>query len=220
VALPVFSSDGRWLAFHRVLEGERDIWVMPAGGGLPQKITDSPGLDIAPAWSPDDALLAFVSNRAGGNHIWVVPVTEGRPTGAPRQITKGRVQCFFPAWLADGSHIAYSGYDGEKTEVWIAPVDGRVPPRRITTGAGAQMVRRGPDDTLLVSGVWEDYPPLTLKQVWPETGKTAPVGSGIDFGNVAALGQFHLSENGRTLALIHVEARGDIWVVDAEAGAY
>ena len=28
---PAFSHDGKWVAYHRVLDGQRDVWIVPAG---------------------------------------------------------------------------------------------------------------------------------------------------------------------------------------------
>src|ERR1700733_13613449 len=37
--MPRFSPDGRWLAFTGEYQGNREVYVMPAGGGKVQRLT-------------------------------------------------------------------------------------------------------------------------------------------------------------------------------------
>src|SRR5271170_6318601 len=37
--MPRFSPDGRWIAFTGEYQGNRDVYVMPAGGGTAKRIT-------------------------------------------------------------------------------------------------------------------------------------------------------------------------------------
>ena len=48
-----------------------DIWVMDAAGALTQ-LTNDPGFDSAPTWSPDGTKLAFQSNRDGDFEIYTM----------------------------------------------------------------------------------------------------------------------------------------------------
>lgn len=66
------SPDGRWIAFvvdaalagaHVQPAGSR-VWLVTAGGGTPQQLTQGPGHDRTPIWSPDGRTLAFRSDRA------------------------------------------------------------------------------------------------------------------------------------------------------------
>ena len=50
---PALSPDGRWLAFVSDQEGNRDIWAMPASGGVAKQLTAHPSADYSPNWSPD-----------------------------------------------------------------------------------------------------------------------------------------------------------------------
>ncbi|MEX2425467.1 MAG: DPP IV N-terminal domain-containing protein [Thermomicrobiaceae bacterium] len=55
---PRWSPDGDWIAFVRRLEGQTDIWVVPADGGEPVQLTEK-GNVTAPEWSPDGEFIAF-----------------------------------------------------------------------------------------------------------------------------------------------------------------
>lgn len=75
---PVFSPDGRWLAYMSTANGNRDIYVVPAEclhtGQCcqPYQITDSSANDQYPSWSPDGRWLAFESNRDGRMDIYLM----------------------------------------------------------------------------------------------------------------------------------------------------
>jgi dipeptidyl aminopeptidase/acylaminoacyl peptidase len=57
---PVYSPDGRWLAFLRAETGGKpELHVLPAHGGESRRLTEHPlGVD-APAWAPDSATIAY-----------------------------------------------------------------------------------------------------------------------------------------------------------------
>jgi eukaryotic-like serine/threonine-protein kinase len=218
---PAFSPDGRWIAYWRVLEGQRDIWVMPAGGGEPQRITDDPSPDIQPAWAPDGRRLAFVSERDGQSHIWTVPVEDGRPAGEARRMTAGATLDLGPVWSPDGKWIAYRGSSGEQTEVWITGAEVGATPRRVTKGARALCVRwDGRSSDLLVSGSW-DTGQVSLRRVRLDgVGGARPLEPPLMFGEQAPHGEFDIAGDGTLLAFSQERLRGDVWVVEAKAGSF
>jgi Tol biopolymer transport system component len=69
---PSWSPDGNWIAFDgtgpRVVDGVSwsfpgsDVYVVPAAGGVPLKLTDT-GEDGAPDWAPDGSAIVFQSAR-------------------------------------------------------------------------------------------------------------------------------------------------------------
>jgi serine/threonine-protein kinase len=59
-AAPFFSPDGRWIGFW----SRRALWKVPAAGGAPIKICDSPS-SFGASWGPDD-LIVFADEPAGG----------------------------------------------------------------------------------------------------------------------------------------------------------
>jgi tricorn protease len=84
ILMPHFSPDGRSLAFTWVREGGSDVYVMPAGGGTPTRLTHGPTLDsydnVVTGWTPDGSAILFLSLRKTPFHryeTFEVPVTGG-----------------------------------------------------------------------------------------------------------------------------------------------
>jgi tricorn protease len=49
---PVFSPDGSLIAFTGEYDGNVDVFVMPADGGEPRRLTWHPAADIVLGWTP------------------------------------------------------------------------------------------------------------------------------------------------------------------------
>ncbi|MEW5717174.1 MAG: hypothetical protein AB1817_00965 [Chloroflexota bacterium] len=81
---PVFSPDGKSIAFTSNRDGGQwRIYVMNADGTNVRRLTAGP-LDVTPTWSPDGNWIAFASTRGGQFDIWMVDSHGGNLT----QITK------------------------------------------------------------------------------------------------------------------------------------
>jgi Tol biopolymer transport system component/DNA-binding winged helix-turn-helix (wHTH) protein len=97
---PVFSPDGKFIAFASDRAGNLDIWVQPVSGASdPVQVTKSPASDTQPAWSPDGTTLVFRSERGHGG-LFLVPAFGG----AERQLTSFGSD---PTWSADGAEILF-----------------------------------------------------------------------------------------------------------------
>src|SRR2546426_373553 len=102
--LPVFSPDGKWIAFSGQYDGNLDVFVMPAEGGEPQRLTWHPGADVAVGWTPDGKRVLFYSGReayADFSRLYTVPAEGGPAQALP--MWRGEAAWFSP----DGSRIAY-----------------------------------------------------------------------------------------------------------------
>ena len=220
-AYPSYSPDGRWIAYHRALDDQRDVWIVPAAGGAPLRFTDDPAVDIHPAWSPDGKHIAFVSERGGGSRIWIAPVAEGRPAGQARRLTAGGLSEDQPSWSPDSSMVAYLVTDVAGIgDVWVADARAAGPGRQVTRGADADVVVwTGTPGRLLVSGRWGSNR-LRLMRVDAATGAAVPVEPSNPFGAEADSGDFAMSRDGRLLAIVRQIAKGDIWVLEAARGRY
>jgi tricorn protease len=108
--LPVFSPDGKWLAFSGQYDGNIDVFVMPAEGGEPRRLTWHPAADIAVGWTPDGKRVLFQSAReayADFSRLYTVSVEGGPAEVLP--MWRGEAASFSP----DASRIAYV-----PNEVW------------------------------------------------------------------------------------------------------
>jgi tricorn protease len=108
--LPVFSPDGNWIAFTGQYDGNIDVFVIPADGGEPKRLTWHPAPDIAVGWTPDGKKVLFHSPReayADFDRLYTVPVEGGPAEVLPMWRCED-------AWFSpDGSRIAYV-----PNEVW------------------------------------------------------------------------------------------------------
>jgi tricorn protease len=101
---PFFSPDGKWIAFSGMYDGNLDVYVMPAEGGTPRRLTWHPSPDVAGGWTPDGQKILFRSPRdayADFDRLYTVPVEAGAAEALP--MWRGEDASFSP----DGTRIAY-----------------------------------------------------------------------------------------------------------------
>jgi Tol biopolymer transport system component len=92
---PRISPDGRWVVYLRqedTMEGGpvSAIYVIPAGGGAPVRVTDARYWSDKPRWSPDGKNIFFVSNRDSYFlNVWGVRFdpAAGTVSGEPFRVT-------------------------------------------------------------------------------------------------------------------------------------
>jgi len=107
VSDPQLSPDGKWVAYTvsiPSLEDNRNVsrvWVADARTGKTRQVTDGPGSDRQPRWSPDGKTLAFISTRESGAQVWVLPIAGGDA----RKVSGLADGASDPVWLPDGSGL-------------------------------------------------------------------------------------------------------------------
>jgi TolB protein len=218
--VPAFSPDGRWIAYGRVVEDRRDIWIVPAGGGRTVPFVEDSSVEMHPAWSPDGSRLAFVSDRGGRFRVWVRGVSDGAPVGEARVLTSGAGADGLPAWSPDGASIAFLRGIDNASEVWTVGASDRPIEKQLTRGADARFLRwEGAGRSLVVSGTWGERA-VRLRRVARTTGATVEFLPAVALGETSAAGDFDLSRDGALLAYTRYDRRGDIWLLEAGRGSF
>lgn len=104
---PVWSPDGKWIAFNSNREGGTDIYVVPSDGGRTKRLTWYPGGDLATDWSPDGKHLLFRANREGiDNGLFRLDVNTGRFVEFYRDF----MAVGSPKISADGQYVAFNRF--------------------------------------------------------------------------------------------------------------
>ena len=142
---PVWSPDGRRIAFVSQRDGNREIYVMPAplppaqgavDGPGQVNITQSPADDWTPAWSPDGRQLAFASIRQGNWEIFIATADGSGLT----QVTDDGMGNMSPVWSPDGQTLAYTSKRDGNWEIYTMPAPNvpgaRGERRRLTSSEG------------------------------------------------------------------------------------
>jgi Tol biopolymer transport system component len=120
---PVWSPDGRTLAFELKNGDATNVAVVPASGGSPRLVTAARNESWPFGWSPGGDRIVYAALRDGlWNLWWVSP-----ETGISHQITtyaSANTFVRYPAWSPRGDRIAYEL--GTVTgNIWIGKVPGR-----------------------------------------------------------------------------------------------
>ena len=122
-----FSPDGTQIAFTGEYDGNVDVYVVPAAGGVPRRLTCHPGADAAVGWTPDGKRVLFSSSRRRAirtaSRLFTVPAEGGFPTEVPLPIGRSRRRI-----SPDGRSLAYVP-DPQWQPAWKRYRGGR--PRRI-----------------------------------------------------------------------------------------
>jgi Tol biopolymer transport system component len=136
------GSDGSAfeLLFERELDGNMDLFVVPAGGGPERRLTDHPKGDGLGRWTPDGKAVVFGSERTGEWQLYEVDAAGG----APRRLRTTNAREFQSDPSPDGKSIAFLSYLDGPERLWVM---------ERATGAARPLVKHG-DDTILGNPHW------------------------------------------------------------------
>jgi tricorn protease len=140
---PVFSPDGKQIAFSSQRHGDYDVFVIPFEGGRPTRLTHDTADDHVTSWAPDGKQVLFMSSREADFPRRIELYSVAAAGGMARRLSthEGRDGCFTPG----GDRIAYvrgpgtwfrKGYRGSSNDdIWICDADGSNN-RQLTSGLG------------------------------------------------------------------------------------
>lgn len=107
---PRISPDGAYVAFAwqgPEQDGNFDIWVQPLGGDGPVRLTDDPGPERLPSWSPDSREIAFArfDIAAGQLGVYRIPLIGG----TAERVADLPLSTRSLDWSPDGATLLLSG---------------------------------------------------------------------------------------------------------------
>ena len=138
---PVWSPEGKTIAFLSSRSGDSQVYLLSLEGGEAQKLTKlSTGADVV-KWSPDGKTIAFTSS--------VFPDCKDDDCNSKRDVEKERNKV--KAHVAE--RLLYRHWthwnEGKRTHLFVIPADGSGAPRDLTAGADYDVPpdeRGGPGD--------------------------------------------------------------------------
>jgi TolB protein len=125
---PVWSPEGRKIAFVSKRDGNRELYVMDVDGQNPVNITRHPADDWTPAWSPDGSKIAFSSFRDGSWEIYLLDTAcLSQPDTCPEaltQVTADGNGNLSPVWSPDGTRLAYNSKATGNWDIYTIALNG------------------------------------------------------------------------------------------------
>jgi len=117
---PVWSPNGRQVAYVSFEEGNSAIYVQTISTGRRQVVSSGRGINSSPAWSPDSSKLAMTLSKDGNPEIYIKNLHSNQLT----RITKNRAIDTEASFSPDGSSIVFTSDRGGSPQIYRAPVSG------------------------------------------------------------------------------------------------
>jgi TolB protein len=132
--LPVFSPDGKQLAFMSGRDGNPEIYAMNVDGTNLRRLTNHAAGDSSPTWSPSGSQIAFTSDRSGKAQVYVMNSGDG---SGVRRLTVNESEADRPTWSPPPfNEIAFAASTGPGYDIKVLEVStGQI--RQLTFGEGS-----------------------------------------------------------------------------------
>lgn len=125
VGVPALAQDATGpgpIVFSSNRTGNFEIFMLNPDTGLSTQLTNDPGSDLDPVWSPDGSAIAFISDRDGDFEIFVM-----RADGTDvRQLTNNQVDDVQPRWQPNGLNITFVSDINGQWDVYMVSADGAI----------------------------------------------------------------------------------------------
>jgi Tol biopolymer transport system component len=214
VQTPVWSPDGRRIAYLGRHDGTKELYVVNADGSGQRRLARDATFFATPAWSPDGRTLAFEAERDGTIGVYSV---NADGSGRRRLARNGSA----PAWSPDGRTLAF--FSGAKIYLMDADGSEHRPLTNLLKCCRKSSLAWSPDGRKLAFLIYRDCAQSCGLYVVRNDGsglrnltwKLATV-SGKDAG---AVSDSAWSPDGRKLAFVRLNAgldRTPIYVVKAD----
>lgn len=127
------------LVYEETVAGNQDLYLIPTGGGRPQRLTSDSGSDGLARWAPDGRSVLFTSNRTGNWQLWEVPAAGG----TPRRVMTDEATDWQADLSPDGRWLAFLSNREGPEYLWL--LDRRDGHARVLVKQGRRSILGNPD---------------------------------------------------------------------------
>ena len=117
---PAFNAEEGMLAFTSNRGLYWDLYLLDLNSGKLRQLTETPGFEGSPTWSPDGRWIAYEANYDGDFDIYILPVMDDEDV---IQLTNHPANDNSPDWDAGGRRIAFISDRDGSPDVFIAKLD-------------------------------------------------------------------------------------------------
>ncbi len=107
---PVFSQDGKHIAFSAQYDGNTDVFLISSEGGIPKRLTWHPGTDLVLGFTPDGENVLFSSQRSVFTNRYSQLFTVSLQGNFPAKLKIPNA--FRASYSPDGKFMAYTPIAG------------------------------------------------------------------------------------------------------------
>jgi TolB protein len=102
------------LVYEREVDGNQDLYVLPANGGPVRRLTNDPATDGLPRWNPDGRRVLFASERTGHWQLFEVAADGGEA----RRVRANTFRELQADISPNGRDMAFLSNAGEHEALW------------------------------------------------------------------------------------------------------
>ncbi len=136
---PVFTPDGKSIAYSRSGENGSDLFVMGLTGDAPRRITAGQGTENTnPTPSPDGQRFAFVSGRLGRPELYIVDADGTDVRVLTDYDFSEKNFRSDPDWSPDGRFVAYQELLNDRFQIEVIRSAGGTPKPLTSEGRNEQ----------------------------------------------------------------------------------
>src|SRR5690606_1892312 len=119
--LPTWSPSGAQIVYTSFMRANPDLYIAPAGGGRPKKLSSQRGMNTGASFSPDGSKIAVTLSKDGNPEIYIIRASDG---AILTRLTKDRAIDTSPAWSPNGNEIAFVSDRNGGPQIFVMPATG------------------------------------------------------------------------------------------------